>query len=108
MEYSIAEITEKVLAGYRFKRGDDLQVFLQAPLEELQHGAGVLQKHFCGNHIDFCTIINGRSGRCGEVSIVPSQLVIIPIVKNMDFCLKKKSLPMPEPIRMLVPTGLLL
>ena len=66
MEYSIAEITEKVLAGYRFKRGDDLQVFLQAPLEELQHGAGVLQKHFCGNHIDFCTIINGRSGRCGE------------------------------------------
>ncbi|MDY2905218.1 MAG: biotin synthase BioB, partial [Caecibacter massiliensis] len=66
MEYSIAEITEKVLAGYRFKRGDDLQVFLQAPLEELQHGAGVLQKYFCGNHIDFCTIINGRSGRCGE------------------------------------------
>lgn len=66
MEYSVAEITEKVLAGYRFKRGDDLQVFLQAPLEELQHGAGVLQKHFCGNHIDFCTIINGRSGRCGE------------------------------------------
>ena len=66
MEYSIAEITEKVLAGYRFKRGDDLQVFLQASLEELQHGAGVLQKHFCGNHIDFCTIINGRSGRCGE------------------------------------------
>ena len=39
---------------------------LTLPLEDLQREAGRLQKHFCGNHVDFCTIINARSGRCGE------------------------------------------
>ncbi|MBR1859127.1 MAG: biotin synthase BioB, partial [Selenomonadaceae bacterium] len=33
---------------------------------ELQNGAHEIQEHYCGNHIDFCTIINGKSGRCGE------------------------------------------
>ena len=28
--------------------------------------AGAIQKHFCGKHVDLCTIINGRSGKCGE------------------------------------------
>ena len=36
------------------------------PLEDLQAGAALIQKNFCGNHIDLCTIINGKSGRCGE------------------------------------------
>ena len=63
---TIAAWTEAILQGYRIKRGDDLQIFLDAPLDELQQGAGALQRHFCGKHIDFCTIINGRSGRCGE------------------------------------------
>lgn len=63
---SIDKLTQDILAGYRIKRGDDLSYLLTAPLDQLQEGAGRLQKHFCGNHIDFCTIINGRSGRCGE------------------------------------------
>lgn len=63
---TIAGLTERILQGYRIKRGDDLSIFLTAPLAELQEGAGVLQRHFCGNHVDFCTIINGRSGRCSE------------------------------------------
>ena len=63
---TIAGLTEKILRGYRIKRGDDLSLFLTAPLDELKEGAGVLQRHFCGNHVDFCTIINGRSGRCSE------------------------------------------
>ena len=63
---TIAALTDKIIQGYRIRRGDDLSIFLEAPLEELQQGAGALQRHFCGNHIDFCTIINGRSGRCGE------------------------------------------
>ncbi|MBR0290416.1 MAG: biotin synthase BioB [Selenomonadaceae bacterium] len=36
------------------------------PLEDLQAGAALIQKNFCGNHIDLCTIITGKSGRCGE------------------------------------------
>lgn len=63
---TIAALTDSIIKGYRIQRGDDLSIFLEAPLEELQKGAGALQRHFCGNHVDFCTIINGRSGRCGE------------------------------------------
>ena len=63
---SINKLTDKIIAGLRIKRGDDLSYLLTAPLAELQAGARRLQDHFCGNHIDLCTIINGRSGRCGE------------------------------------------
>ena len=62
----IRVLTDNILAGLRLQRGDDFSLFLTAPLPELQEGAARLQRHFCGNHIDFCTIINGRSGRCGE------------------------------------------
>ncbi|WP_182187455.1 biotin synthase BioB [Pectinatus frisingensis] len=63
---TLAELTEKIIQGDRIMRGDDLSIFLDAPLDELQKNAYILQKHFCGNHVDLCTIINGRSGRCGE------------------------------------------
>ena len=63
---TIAALADSIIQGYRIQRGDDLSIFLEAPLEELQKGAGILQRHFCGNHVDFCTIINGRSGCCGE------------------------------------------
>ena len=66
MTTTIPELTQKIIDGFRFKRGDDLSFFLTAPLAELQQGAHELQEHFCGKHIDFCTILNGRSGRCGE------------------------------------------
>lgn len=62
----IKKLAQKIIAGHRIKRGDDLSLFLDTPLDELQTEAGRLQRHFCGRHIDFCTIINGRSGRCGE------------------------------------------
>lgn len=60
------EIAEKIIAGERLQNTDDLKFLLETPLEELQEGAGLIQKKFCGNHIDLCTIINGKSGRCGE------------------------------------------
>jgi len=66
MTMTIPELTEKIIQGYRVKRGDDLTIFLNSDLEELQKGAGQIQKHFRRNHIDLCTIINGRSGRCSE------------------------------------------
>ena len=52
MSIAIPELTEKILRGYRVKRGDDFSVFLESDLEELQKGAGVIQKHFRKNHID--------------------------------------------------------
>ena len=66
MSTDCLSLAKKIIAGYRIERGDDLSLFLTAPLPELQEGARLLQEHFCGKHIDFCTIINGRGGRGGE------------------------------------------
>lgn len=37
-----------------------------APLEELCAAADEIRRRFCGDAFDICTIINGKSGRCGE------------------------------------------
>ena len=65
-EKQLEELTQSILAGRRLRAEDDLSFLLDTPLPLLQSYAGRLQRHFCGKHIDFCTIINGRSGRCGE------------------------------------------
>ena len=62
-EHGIAELTKKIIAGYRVTPTDDRSVFMNTPIKELGEAAYRLQKHFCGNHIDLCTIVNGRSGR---------------------------------------------
>ena len=62
----VAELTNKIIAGYRLSPTDDRSIFMDTPLEELSEEAYRLQTQFCGNHIDLCTIVNGRSGRCGE------------------------------------------
>ena len=64
--FTAAEIAEKIIQGDRLKSSDDTKFLLESSLEDLQKGAGAIQKKFCGNHIDLCTIINGKSGRCGE------------------------------------------
>ncbi len=66
MTMTIPELTTRIISGYRVKRGDDLSIFLESSLEELQKGAGAIQKHYRQDHIDLCSIINGRSGRCPE------------------------------------------
>ena len=60
------DIAKKIINGERLKPSDDLEFLLTTPLDELQAGAALIQKHFRGNHIDLCTIINGKSGRCSE------------------------------------------
>ena len=62
----VMTIAKRIIDGERIKRGDDVSFLLDTPLEELQAGAHEIQNYYCGNHIDFCTIINGKSGRCGE------------------------------------------
>lgn len=65
-ELTALEIAERIIGGERLQVSDDVEFFLTTPLEELQSGAQLIQKKFCGNHIDLCTIINGKSGRCSE------------------------------------------
>ncbi len=66
MDINISKLTAEIIAGRRLQRGEDLTFLVTAPLAELLAGAGQLQQHFCGERIDLCTIINGRSGRCSE------------------------------------------
>lgn len=35
-------------------------------LEKLKQGANQIREHYCSNHFDLCSIINGKSGRCSE------------------------------------------
>jgi len=63
---SLQKLAAEIICGRRLRRDEDLSFFLTADLTELQQGADSLRRHFCGNHVDLCTIINGRSGRCSE------------------------------------------
>ncbi len=60
------ELAEKIIKGYRIKRGEDLSFFLEADINELCKGANRLREYFHGNKINLCSIINGRSGKCSE------------------------------------------
>lgn len=60
------KIADEIIAGRRLGRQDDLSFLLEEDLETLQQGADRIRKELCGNEVDLCSIINGRSGRCSE------------------------------------------
>ena len=62
----IIKLAEDIIGGYRIKRSDDTGFFITADLEQLRSGADMIRKHFKGGHVDLCSIINGRSGKCSE------------------------------------------
>ncbi|HPY85556.1 MAG TPA: biotin synthase BioB [Ruminococcus flavefaciens] len=62
----VIKLADDIIGGYRIKRGDDTDFFITAELEQLCSGADRIRKHFKGDHVDLCSIINGRSGRCSE------------------------------------------
>ena len=57
------QLAEDIIKGRRLKRGEDLSFLLSEDLDELCAGADKIRKELCGNHVDLCSIINGRSGR---------------------------------------------
>jgi biotin synthase len=63
---NLTELAEEIIGGRRLKRGEDLSFFFSADLEELCSGADKIREALCGNRVDLCSIINGRSGRCSE------------------------------------------
>lgn len=62
----IQQLAKEIIEGKRLTREDDLSIFEQADLEVLAKGADAIREAFCSNHVDLCTIINGRAGRCSE------------------------------------------
>ena len=63
---TLNELAEDIIHGKRFGRTDDLSFFKTCALNELTAAADKIRAHFRGSNVDLCTIINGRSGRCGE------------------------------------------
>lgn len=59
-------LAQEIIDGRRITREDDLSFFLTCDLNELCEGADRIRKHFVGDKVDLCSIINGRSGRCPE------------------------------------------
>lgn len=66
MRQSILKLADEIIQGRRLDRKDDTTILLEADLEELLEGADKIRQALCGNHVDLCSIINGRSGRCSE------------------------------------------
>ncbi|MGN0483360.1 MAG: biotin synthase BioB [Lachnospiraceae bacterium] len=60
------KLVEEIIAGKRLKREDDLQFLIDGDLESLCRGANQIREVLCGKHVDLCSIINGKAGRCGE------------------------------------------
>ena len=64
---TINVLADKIINdGYRITREDDLSIFLTCDLDELLQGADRIRAVICGDKVDIFTIVNGRSGRCGE------------------------------------------
>lgn len=59
-------LAKEIIDGRRLTRDDDLSIFEHADLKELAEGADLIRKALCQNRVHLCTIINGRSGKCGE------------------------------------------
>lgn len=60
------KLAVEIIHGRRLTRKDNLSFFLEEDLEELCSGADRIRRELRGNKADLCSIINGRSGRCGE------------------------------------------
>lgn len=63
---TISELTDKVLSGGSITRQEASWLAQNAPLKELCDAADKISRHFVGNEVDSCSIVNARSGRCGE------------------------------------------
>lgn len=54
-----------IKAGYQITKEEAISLF-DHPTEKLIEAANEIREYFCGNHFDFCSIINGKSGKCSE------------------------------------------
>lgn len=62
----IGTIAEEIIAGRRLRRGEDLSFLVTCDLEELCEAADAVRRALCGDRVELCSIVNGRSGHCGE------------------------------------------
>lgn len=65
MNILIEDLKEKVLRGELISKAEAIELS-KTPLKELCEAADEIRKHFCGDNFDFCTIVNGKNGKCPE------------------------------------------
>lgn len=59
-------LAEQIIDGKRLTKSDNLSYFFGCDFDDLCEGADRIRKHFVGDKVDLCAIINGRSGNCPE------------------------------------------
>lgn len=62
----VSGIAEWVLAGGEISRDEASRLAEEAPTELLCQYADRICRHFCGDSVDSCSIVNARSGLCSE------------------------------------------
>lgn len=59
-------LTQKIIDGYQISQAEAREIAAAPDKEALYSAADTIRKHFMGNKIDTCSIMNARSGRCSE------------------------------------------
>lgn len=59
-------LSEEIISGRRLSKNDDLSFFYDCDLGLLCKGANKIKNALCGDDIELCSIVNAKSGRCGE------------------------------------------
>lgn len=66
MKHKISQLEEKVLAGEWITPEEAFDLAETEDMEELLAAAGRIRRHYTGNAVSLCTIMNTRSGKCPE------------------------------------------
>lgn len=61
----IDNIKNSIINGQNITKNEAMELYEQ-DLKELLNAADEIRKKFRGNIVDLCSIVNGKSGRCGE------------------------------------------
>ncbi len=63
---NISALADKIISGFRIDRTFNTDCLITAEIKELCVEADRIRSALCGNNVDLCSIINGKSGRCSE------------------------------------------
>ena len=63
---NIQQIAKDIVNGKRLSKHNDLDFLITCDVHELCAAADYIRQELCGDSIDLCTIINGKSGACSE------------------------------------------
>ena len=63
---TIEEVAQAIIDGYAIDAETALELMQKTDAGRLYAAANRIRRHFCGDRMDLCSIINARSGRCSE------------------------------------------